>query len=495
MARSEFLKEEESLTIGLAGAPPEVLLTPNIGVIGVGGAGGNAVNNMVNSGLTGVSLFAANTDAQALSKSLVADKIQLGVSLTKGLGAGANPDIGRASAQESAAKIKEYLAGFHLLFLTAGMGGGTGTGATPVIAKIAKEMGILTVGVVSKPFSFEGKKRMRVAEEGIAELQKHVDTLIVIPNQNLFRIVGDKTTFAEAFKMADNVLCQGVRSITDLVLTPGLINLDFADVTTVLSNMGRAMMGTGEAVGADRAEIAAEKAVSNPLLDNGSIKGAKSIIINVSGGMDLTLMEVDRATGRIISELDAEEAVVIFGAQVNEELQGKIRVSLVATGIRAQEPSPVQPVAPVRAVEIQSVVIEEFDARPPVIPAEETAQPPLLRTPVQCPVQAEVFEQTSVTLVVEAQAEPVPDTALFDERPPSFKPVPITDAPDIKPEINLDSKKADANVKPARTSLFDLVPHLMGKSRAPASKPKPTEAVEAPTLNFDDDLPAFLRRK
>lgn len=490
------MTEEENLTIGLAGAPPEVLLTPNIGVIGVGGAGGNAVNNMVNSGLTGVSLFAANTDAQALSKSLVADKIQLGVSLTKGLGAGANPDIGRASAQESAGKIKEYLAGFHLLFITAGMGGGTGTGAGPVIAKIAKEMGILTVGVVSKPFVFEGKKRMRVAEEGIAELQKNVDTLIVIPNQNLFRIVGDKTTFAEAFRMADDVLCQGVRSITDLVMSPGLINLDFADVTTVLSNMGRAMMGTGEASGPDRAEIAADKAASNPLLDNGSIKGAKSIIINVSGGMDLTLTEVDRATERIVSELDSE-ASIIFGAKMSDELQGKIRVSLVATGISQQESSDALPAAKTEpaAEEAQAVVIEEFDIRPPVIPAEEKEQPPLLQTPVHCPTQTEVFfEQTTIELAVETREEPVPDTALFDERPPSFKPVPITDAPEIKPEINLEGKKADANVKPARSSLFDLVPHLMGKSRS-TPKPKKTEAVEAPTLNFDDDLPAFLRRK
>lgn len=328
--------EEGSFSIGLAGAAPEVLLTPNIGVVGLGGAGGNAINNMIRAKLNGSSFIVANTDAQALMASLANERIQLGTSLTQGLGAGARPEIGRQAAEESLDKLQEAFENLHMLFITAGMGGGTGTGAAPVIAKLAREMGILTVGVVTKPFHFEGRRRMETAERGIEELSKYVDTLIIVPNQNLFRIAKPSTTFAEAFKMADDVLYQGVRSITDLMLAPGLINLDFADVRTVMSQMGRAMMGSGEAEGENRALNAAEKAIANPLLDDSSMKGSKGVLINISGGADLSLMEVDEAAERIRDEVDPD-ANIIFGACCDESLTGKIRVSIVATGINSSE--------------------------------------------------------------------------------------------------------------------------------------------------------------
>ena len=303
--------QRSELNISLPNPQPKVLLTPNLGVIGVGGAGGNAVNNMVRSGVNGCAFFVANTDAQVLAKSLVADKIQLGEEITKGLGAGSNPDIGRQSAEESAEKIKESIKNLHLLFLTAGMGGGTGTGAIPVIAKYAKEMGILTVAVVSTPFNFEGKRRMDVAQKGIEELQKNVDTMIIVPNQNLFRIAPPHTPLADAFKMSDDVLCQGVRSITDLVMNPGMINLDFADVRTVLTTMGRAMMGTGVASGEGRAEKAADLALSNPLLDDCSIKGAKSILVNITGGLDVGLDEVDCAMQKIVGHMTIRHILLL----------------------------------------------------------------------------------------------------------------------------------------------------------------------------------------
>jgi cell division protein FtsZ len=332
VAESVVESAADTFSIGLAGAAPEVLLTPNIGVIGLGGAGGNAINNMIRAKLNGASFVAANTDAQALMVSLANERIQLGTSLTQGLGAGAQPEIGRQAAEESLDKLKEVFENLHLLFITAGMGGGTGTGAAPVVAKLAKEMGILTVGVVTKPFHFEGRRRMNTAENGIEELAKYVDTLIIVPNQNLFRIARPNTTFAEAFKLADDVLYQGVRSITDLMLTPGLINLDFADVRTVMSQMGRAMMGSGEAEGENRALNAAEKAIANPLLDDSSMKGARGVLINISGGTDLSLVEVDEAAERVREEVDPE-ANIIFGACCDENLAGKIRVSIVATGI------------------------------------------------------------------------------------------------------------------------------------------------------------------
>ena len=315
---------------------PEVdELRPRISVIGVGGAGGNAIANMIASDVQGVDFIVANTDAQALNASPTDQRIQLGLKITQGLGAGSRPEIGKAAAEETMAEIERALDGAHMCFIAAGMGGGTGTGAAPVVAKVAREKGILTVGVVTKPFSFEGTRRMRSAEAGIEELQQHVDTLIVIPNQNLFRIANPNTTFKEAFQMADEVLQQGVRGITDLMVMPGLINLDFADVRSVMGEMGKAMMGTGEASGDNRAIEAAEKAIANPLLDGVSMKGAKGVIISITGGEDMRLMEVDEAANHI-RELVDEDANIIWGSAFNPDLEGKIRVSVVATGIDAE---------------------------------------------------------------------------------------------------------------------------------------------------------------
>ena len=307
-------------------------LHPKITVLGVGGSGGNAVNNMMNSNLEGVDFLIANTDAQALQISSCPNKIQLGLNSTRGLGAGMRPDIGRQAAEEAINEIAEKLDGSHMLFVAAGMGGGTGTGAAPVIAKLARERGILTVGVVTKPFHFEGSQRMKLAEKGIEELQQFVDTLLTIPNQNLFRIANEKTTFSDAFKMADDVLYAGVRGVTDLMVQPGMINLDFSDIKTVMSEMGKAMMGTGEASGEGRAVAAAEAAIANPLIDDVSLKGAKGLIINITGGKDITLYEVDEAANRIKQEVD-EEANIIYGTTCDDRLDGLVRVSIVATGI------------------------------------------------------------------------------------------------------------------------------------------------------------------
>ena len=328
-----------SINIG----PPSVEeLRPRITVIGVGGAGGNAIANMMRADVQGVDFVVANTDAQALNNSEADRRIQLGLKITQGLGAGSRPEIGRAAAEESIDEIMQALEGAHMCFIASGMGGGTGTGAAPVIAKAARDKGILTVGVVTKPFAFEGARRGRSADAGIAELQQHVDTLIVIPNQNLFRLANSETTFKQAFEMADEVLQQGVRGITDLMVMPGLINLDFADVRSVMSEMGKAMMGTGEADGDMRAIEAAEKAISNPLLDGVSMRGAKGVIISITGGEDMRLMEVDEAASHI-KELVDPDANIIWGSAFNNDLGGKIRVSVVATGIEADavsQPAP-----------------------------------------------------------------------------------------------------------------------------------------------------------
>ncbi len=317
-------------------APENPVLKPIITVFGVGGAGGNAVNNMISAHLQGANFVVANTDAQSLEHSLCENRIQLGVELTQGLGAGAAPEIGAAAAEESVDEIREYLKNSNMVFITAGMGGGTGTGAGPFIAKIAKELGILTVGVVTTPFDFEGGRRREIALSGLTQLYKHVDTLIVIPNQNLFRIANERTTLTDAFKMADDVLHAGVRGVTDLMIMPGLINLDFADIRTVMSEMGKAMMGTGEASGEDRAIKAAEAAISNPLLDHNSMKGARGVLINITGGNDMTLFEVDSAANRIRNEVGYNGANIIFGSTFNPALDGIIRVSVVATGIDAE---------------------------------------------------------------------------------------------------------------------------------------------------------------
>tara|TARA_A200000113_G_scaffold225725_1_gene247665 strand:+ start:825 stop:2462 length:1638 start_codon:yes stop_codon:yes gene_type:complete len=309
-------------------------LHPKITVLGVGGSGGNAINNMINANLEGVDFLIANTDAQALQISNCPNKIQLGLNSTKGLGAGMRPDIGRQAAEEAIEELSEKFEGSHMLFIAAGMGGGTGTGAAPIIAKLAREKGILTVGVVTKPFHFEGSQRMKLAEKGIEELQQYVDTLLTIPNQNLFRIANEKTTFSDAFKMADDVLYAGVRGVTDLMVQPGMINLDFSDIKTVMSEMGKAMMGTGEAQGEGRAIAAAEAAIANPLIDDVSLKGAKGLIINITGGKDITLYEVDEAANRIKQEID-DEANIIYGTTCDDRLEGVVRVSIVATGIDA----------------------------------------------------------------------------------------------------------------------------------------------------------------
>ncbi|NOJ42007.1 cell division protein FtsZ [Bradyrhizobium australiense] len=313
--------------------PPDISeLKPRITVFGVGGAGGNAVNNMITAGLQGVDFVVANTDAQALTMSKAQRIVQMGTQVTQGLGAGSQPDVGAAAAQEVIDELRDHLSGANMVFVTAGMGGGTGTGAAPVIAKTARDMGILTVGVVTKPFHFEGQRRMRTAEVGIAELHKVVDTLLIIPNQNLFRVANEKTTFADAFAMADQVLYSGVACITDLMVKEGLINLDFADVRAVMREMGKAMMGTGEATGEKRALTAAEAAIANPLIDDSSMKGARGLLISITGGKDLTLFEVDEAATRIREEVD-QDANIIVGATFDESLDGIIRVSVVATGI------------------------------------------------------------------------------------------------------------------------------------------------------------------
>src|SRR5712691_9637372 len=321
--------------INLSIPKDEQELKPRITVVGVGGAGGNAVNNMIRSNLVGCEFIVCNTDAQALQLSTAPRKIQLGIGVTHGLGAGARPDVGRAAAEEAVDDLLESMQGSNMVFITAGMGGGTGTGAAPVIARIARESGILTVGVVTKPFHFEGVTRMRIADAGIEDLTKYVDTLIIIPNQNLFRVANERTTLAAAFQMADDVLHAGVRGVTDLMVMPGLINLDFADIRTVMSEMGKAMMGTGEGEGERRAVDAAEAAINNPLLEDVSMKGARGVLINITGGTDMTLFEVDEAANRIREEVDPD-ANIIFGSTFDERLSGSMRISVVATGIDAE---------------------------------------------------------------------------------------------------------------------------------------------------------------
>ncbi|MBX3447847.1 MAG: cell division protein FtsZ [Parvibaculaceae bacterium] len=389
-------------------------LKPRITVFGVGGAGGNAVNNMIEAGLEGVDFVVANTDAQALALSSAERRIQLGESITEGLGAGSRPEVGCAAAEEALHEIVEHLQGAHMVFITAGMGGGTGTGAAPVIARAAREHGILTVGVVTKPFQFEGSRRMRLAEEGIRDLQQYVDTLIIIPNQNLFRVANENTTFADAFGMADQVLHSGVAGITDLMMKPGLINLDFADVRTVMNEMGKAMMGTGEASGDNRAIEAAEAAISNPLLDEVSMKGAKGVLINITGGMDLTLYEVDEAANRIRSEVDPD-ANIIVGSTFDTSLDGRMRVSVVATGIEAAETQMAKPEAP--AAQVRAVAPERTPFRTAPVQAHVARQ----ASPVQAQVEHIEERMTSAVsaqpeLAIEEEAPKLPISGQFDPK-------------------------------------------------------------------------------
>jgi len=406
-------------------------LKPRISVIGVGGAGGNAVNNMIHSGLEGVEFIVANSDAQALGHSACERRIQMGTEVTKGLGAGSNPDIGRAAAEESLEEILAHMRDSNMVFVTAGLGGGTGTGAAPVIARAAREYGILTVGVVTKPFQFEGANRMKIAEAGLEELQQYVDTLLIIPNQNLFRVANEKTTFADAFKMADDVLYSGVRGVTDLMVMPGLINLDFADIKAVMSEMGKAMMGTGEAEGERRAIEAAEAAIANPLLDDTSMSGARGVLINITAGSDITLFEVDEAANRIRDEV-AEDANIIFGSTFEESLEGRVRVSVVATGIES-----------VAGVQPRPVVRQVTDAteKPAAIPA------PKLPDPIQQMTAAEVA----------SAAKPA---SLFMPATPAPKPEPVTQTDD-DPQVDLEEAVADA---------------VAAEEVQPAAAPEPMEA-------------------
>jgi cell division protein FtsZ len=399
--------EEAAMSINLK-IPDIRELKPRITVFGVGGAGGNAVNNMITAGLQGVDFVVANTDAQALTMSKAERIIQMGVAVTEGLGAGSQPEVGRQAAEEAVDEIRDHLAGAHMVFVTAGMGGGTGTGAAPVIARLAKEMGILTVGVVTKPFHFEGVRRMKYAEMGIAELQKAVDTQIIIPNQNLFRVANEKTTFADAFAMADQVLYSGVACITDLMVKEGLINLDFADVRAVMREMGKAMMGTGEATGEKRALRAAEAAISNPLIDDVSMKGARGLLISITGGKDLTLYEVDEAATRIREEVD-QEANIIVGATFDESLEGITRVSVVATGIdhiaMTQRPPAESRVAELTQklrADTQRIAerIEQAPRATPQVPAQDDQQP------VGAPSQRAVVEQAGTAAVAAALGAP-----------------------------------------------------------------------------------------
>ncbi|MDM7955044.1 cell division protein FtsZ [Blastomonas sp.] len=391
-----------SITIG----PPTVdELRPRIAVIGIGGAGGNAIANMIAAHVEGVDFIVANTDAQALNSSTAEQRIQLGPDVTQGLGAGSRPEVGRAAAEETVGDIEAILEGTHMCFIAAGMGGGTGTGAAPVVAKAARDRGILTVGVVTKPFTFEGTRRMRAAEAGIAELQKNVDTLIVIPNQNLFLVANPNTTFKEAFQLADEVLQQGVRSITDLIVNPGLINLDFADIRSVMREMGKAMMGTGEAEGDGRALEAAERAIANPLLDGVSMKGAKGVIVSITGGDDMRLMEVDEAANHI-KELVDPDANIIWGSAFNPDLEGKIRVSVVATGIDGEA---LQNTEDSRPFSLAQGGTRSFTA-PVSAPAPTPASTPTPSfTPAPAPVAADPAD--ALDLGVAAQSLDDDDTA------------------------------------------------------------------------------------
>ncbi|MBN9221218.1 MAG: cell division protein FtsZ [Mesorhizobium sp.] len=414
------------MTINLQ-KPDITELKPRITVFGVGGGGGNAVNNMITAGLRGVEFVVANTDAQALTMSKAERLIQLGAHVTEGLGAGSQPEVGRAAAEECIDEIMDHLTHTHMCFVTAGMGGGTGTGAAPVVARAAREKGILTVGVVTKPFHFEGQRRMKTADMGIEELQKCVDTLIVIPNQNLFRLANDKTTFADAFAMADQVLYSGVACITDLMVKEGLINLDFADVRSVMREMGKAMMGTGEASGEGRAMAAAEAAIANPLLDETSMKGAKGLLISITGGRDLTLFEVDEAATRIREEVD-QDANIILGATFDEELEGVIRVSVVATGIDksaaeiAAAPISIRAAAP-QQKPVARPAVAAVETRP--APVQQAAYEPRAVDPV-----AEAIQLAEANAAAMAHARPAPVAHADDFRPQSK----IFQAPPAQPQ-------------------------------------------------------------
>lgn len=417
-------------------------LKPRISVIGVGGAGGNAVNNMIAANLEGCDFIVANTDAQAIKGSKADRRIQLGTGVTKGLGAGAKPEVGKAAAEESIGEILDELNQSNMVFIAAGLGGGTGTGAAPVIAKAAREQGILTVGVVTKPFQFEGSHRMRLAEQGLDELAGYVDTLIIIPNQNLFRVANEKTTFADAFKMADDVLYSGVRSITDLMVMPGLINLDFADVQSVMQGMGRAMMGTGEAAGERRALDAAEAAISNPLLDDASMRGARGVLINITGGDDITLFEVDEAANRVRAEVD-EDAYIIIGSAFDQSMEGTMRVSVVATGLEAiegEQPSHLHILN--QAQRIEPVRVPRPEEEPN---SEKPAVVTMRDEPVPAPEQApDITDEVAESAADSFDSEPMDTVAEDDAEPLDSQPEVADAAPaELQPRVPAAMPGAD----------------------------------------------------
>jgi cell division protein FtsZ len=479
--------------------PEQEDLKPRITVFGVGGAGGNAVNNMIAKELQGVDFVVANTDAQALQQNQSEQRVQLGVKVTEGLGAGARPAVGAAAAEESIEQIVDHLAGAHMCFITAGMGGGTGTGAAPIIAQAARELGVLTVGVVTKPFQFEGAKRMRQAEAGVEALQKVVDTLIIIPNQNLFRLANEKTTFTEAFALADDVLYQGVKGVTDLMVRPGLINLDFADVRAVMDEMGKAMMGTGEASGEDRAIQAAEKAIANPLLDEISLRGAKGVLINITGGNDLTLFELDEAANRIREEVDPD-ANIIVGSTLDTDIEGGMRVSVVATGIDAAEVTNDIPVPRRKLSEPlkTSVAVEE----PAPAPVEEAAEPQVAAA--QTHEEPSLFAEMDVERAAAEEQmedifeEPAPVEAPVaaqqyedDVPPPAYQP----QVAQFQPRMDEYEEEAESFVAPKAPAPGTPSPEAMARLRTAVQKapsaPQPRQQVVADDPQPQEERPRF----
>ncbi|WP_298433910.1 cell division protein FtsZ [uncultured Jannaschia sp.] len=532
-----------TLNLTMPGGGAELDLRPRITVFGVGGAGGNAVNNMIQKDLEGVEFVVANTDAQALQQNQAQSRIQLGARVTEGLGAGARPQVGASAAEETIEEIVDRLAGAHMCFITAGMGGGTGTGAAPIIAQAARELGILTVGVVTKPFQFEGAKRMRQAEEGVEALQKVVDTLIIIPNQNLFRLANEKTTFTEAFSLADDVLYQGVKGVTDLMVRPGMINLDFADVRSVMDEMGKAMMGTGEATGEDRAVEAAEKAIANPLLDELSLKGARGVLINITGGHDLTLFEMDEAANRIRQEVD-EDANIIVGSTLDTAMEGTMRVSVVATGIDVAEGANEAPM-PRRRLSEATAPVQAQQAAAAAVTPDPAPQPLTLEQPASmpepAPAAASFFDAVDQQDAEEAsmaddffgrrspaaddlpppsyQPAPTPAPAMAVEPAvPSFQAQPRAEAapgaptPEAMDRLRAAVLKGEQRAQPqdaprgadhnARFGIGSLINRMTGTAAdAPVARPAaPAATAPAPAPQADPEderieIPAFLRRQ
>ncbi len=480
------------MTLNLS-MPGQDELKPRITVFGVGGAGGNAVNNMIEKELDGVDFVVANTDAQALQQSAAGNRVQLGIKVTEGLGAGARAAVGAAAAEESIEQIVDHLAGAHMCFITAGMGGGTGTGAAPIIAQAARELGVLTVGVVTKPFQFEGAKRMKQAEDGVEALQKMVDTLIIIPNQNLFRLANEKTTFTEAFSMADDVLYQGVKGVTDLMVRPGLINLDFADVRAVMDEMGKAMMGTGEADGEDRAIQAAEKAIANPLLDEISLRGAKGVLINITGAHDLTLFELDEAANRIREEVDPD-ANIIVGSTLDTAMEGMMRVSVVATGIDATDVNSEIPV-PRRSMAAplaQPIVTEpapaaaDTYAEPAAAPVAAAAEEPTLFEGM------DVQQAAAQDMAEDIFADEAPVVGADDLPPPAYQPQVAA----FEPTPEQVEAPAEEFVAPRAPAPGTPSPEALARLRAatqraapgaaqPAPQPAPEAAAEKPRFGIN----------